>query len=128
MAAERVAFGTSGHRGSSLQRAFNEQHTLVISQAICRHRKGQGIDGPLPYERALHVPTTHRHDYLSAYVDDLGNVVGMEAIRGSKITLGVASLGGAGVHHWRRIAERYGVNLRRPTSASHHRGSTDDRE
>src|SRR5687767_75976 len=45
--AERVAFGTSGHRGSSLERSFNEDHVLAISEAICRYRKGQGIDGPL---------------------------------------------------------------------------------
>jgi phosphoglucomutase len=222
VAAQRVAFGTSGHRGSSLESAFNERHILAISQAICRYRKRQRIDGPLflgmdthalsvpaltsalevlaangvevmlaqgdeytptpaishailthnrgrktgladgivitpshnppheggfkynppnggpadaeitswiearanelletgiegvarvPYQRALHVPTTHRHDYLNAYVDDLGNVVDMEAIRDSRISLGVDPLGGAGVHYWGRIAERYGLNL-----------------
>ena len=42
-----VAFGTSGHRGSSAQRTFNEWHILAISQAICAHRKASGIDGPL---------------------------------------------------------------------------------
>ncbi len=47
LAAERVKFGTSGHRGSSLQRSFNEWHVLAITQAICRYRKLQGIDGPL---------------------------------------------------------------------------------
>jgi phosphoglucomutase len=45
--AERVAFGTSGHRGSSLDTAFNESHILAITQAICDYRRGQGIDGPL---------------------------------------------------------------------------------
>jgi len=45
--AQRVAFGTSGHRGSSLECAFNEAHILAISEAICRYRKRQGIDGPL---------------------------------------------------------------------------------
>ena len=44
---ERVSFGTSGHRGSSLTRSFNEAHVLAISQAICRYRSQQGIDGPL---------------------------------------------------------------------------------
>jgi phosphoglucomutase len=44
---ERVAFGTSGHRGSSLERSFNEAHILVITQAICDTRARQGIDGPL---------------------------------------------------------------------------------
>jgi len=220
--AERVAFGTSGHRGSSFNRAFNERHILAISQAICLYRKQQRIDGPLflgidthalsvpalasalevlaanevevmlakddeytptpavshailthnrgrkssladgivvtpshnppqdggfkynppnggpaagaitgwiearaneflesglegvkriPYESALHAPTTHRHDYLGAYVSDLGDVIDMEAIRGSKLSLGVDPLGGAGVHYWGRLAERYGLNL-----------------
>jgi phosphoglucomutase len=45
--AERVAFGTSGHRGSSLRKSFNERHVLAISQAIAEHRRGRGIDGPL---------------------------------------------------------------------------------
>src|SRR5262249_24478957 len=44
---ERVAFGTSGHRGSSLAAGFNEAHILAITEAICRHRKEQGVDGPL---------------------------------------------------------------------------------
>src|SRR5512137_561532 len=44
---QRVAFGTSGHRGSAFERAFNEGHILAISQAICRYRKQRGIDGPL---------------------------------------------------------------------------------
>jgi len=45
--AQRVAFGTSGHRGSSLDAAFNEDHIVAITQAICLHRKHEGIDGPL---------------------------------------------------------------------------------
>src|SRR5213593_1409605 len=45
--AQRVAFGTSGHRGSALDNAFNEAHILTITQAICLYRKQQGIDGPL---------------------------------------------------------------------------------
>jgi phosphoglucomutase len=44
---ERVAFGTSGHRGTSLDGSFNEAHVLAISEAVCRHRAAQGIDGPL---------------------------------------------------------------------------------
>src|SRR3546814_8757852 len=47
VAAQRVAFGTSGHRGSSLDGSFNEHHVLAITQAICEYRKAQGIDGPL---------------------------------------------------------------------------------
>ena len=47
VAAQRVAFGTSGHRGSALNHAFNEAHILAISQALCDHRKRSGIDGPM---------------------------------------------------------------------------------
>ena len=66
----------------------------------------------IPYEKALHADTTHRHDYLDAYVSDLGNVIDMDAIRGSGISLGVDPLGGAGVHYWQPIAERYRLNLK----------------
>lgn len=45
--AQRVTFGTSGHRGSSFDRTFNEAHVLAISQAICLHRQRESIDGPL---------------------------------------------------------------------------------
>ena len=47
VAAQRVAFGTSGHRGSSFARSFNEAHVLAISQATCRWRRQAGTDGPL---------------------------------------------------------------------------------
>ena len=62
-------------------------------------------------EKALRAPTTHRHDYLNAYITDLANVIDMDAIRGAQISLGVDPLGGAGVHYWGPIAERYGLNL-----------------
>ena len=45
--AQRVSFGTSGHRGSSFDLAFNEAHILAITEAICRHRAREGVDGPL---------------------------------------------------------------------------------
>ena len=220
--AQRVAFGTSGHRGSAFDRTFNEGHVLAISQAICEYRAQKGITGPLflgidthalsvpasasalevfaangvevmlaqddeytptpvlshailtynrdrsagfadgvvitpshnppsdggfkynppnggpadgdvtrwievranellkgalrelkrmPLEKALCAPTTHRHDYLNAYVSDLGNVIDMEVIRGAGLRLGVDPLGGAGVHFWGPIAARYGLNL-----------------
>ena len=220
--AQRVAFGTSGHRGSSLEKAFNERHILAISQAVCLYRQEHQINGPLflgmdthalstpaltttlevmaangvevmlaegdeytptpaishailthnhgrksgfadgivitpshnppqdggfkynppnggpadtgitswietkanklleaslegvkriPFERALRAGTTHRHDYVTAYVNDLGDIMDMEVIRGAKISLGVDPLGGAGVHYWGRIAERHGFNL-----------------
>jgi phosphoglucomutase len=220
--AQRVAFGTSGHRGSSLKQAFNEWHILAITQAICLYRSRQNIAGPLflgidthalsvpacatalevlaangvevmlaegdeytptpvishailtynhgrksgladgivitpshnpphdggfkynppnggpadttvtdwieakanallearlegvkrrSHEQALRASTTHRHDYLNAYINDLGAVIEMDVIRGAKISLGVDPLGGAGVHYWARIAERHGLDL-----------------
>jgi phosphoglucomutase len=65
----------------------------------------------IPFEKALRAPTTHRHDYLNAYIGDLGNMIDMDAIRGAKISLGVDPLGGAGVHYWGPMAEHYGLNL-----------------
>src|SRR6202007_2045002 len=47
VAAQRVAFGTSGHRGRSFDGSFNEAHVLAITQAICLYRRENGIDGPL---------------------------------------------------------------------------------
>jgi phosphoglucomutase len=222
VAEQRVAFGTSGHRGSSFLRSFNEAHILAITEAICRSRAARAVSGPLflgidthalsvpaaatalevlaahgvevsiaegdeytptpvishailgynrgrtsgladgivvtpshnpphdggfkynppnggpaettltqrieaeanallgaslagikrmPYARALRAPTTHRRDYISPYVADLGAVVDLEAVRSSKLHLGVDALGGAGVHYWSRIAERYELDL-----------------
>jgi phosphoglucomutase len=65
----------------------------------------------VPYEKALRASTTHRHDYLSAYTADLVNVIDMDAIRGATVSLGVDPLGGAGVHYWGPIGDRYGLNL-----------------
>jgi phosphoglucomutase len=222
VSAQRVAFGTSGHRGSSFKLAFNEWHILAITQAICLYRTSKNIGGPLflgldthalsvpacatalevlaangvevmlaegdeytptpvishailtynrgrkdgladgivitpshnpphdggfkynppnggpadtvvtgwieakanellaarlvgvkriPHEQALRAATTHRHDYLTAYVNDLGNVIDLDIIRSEKIHLGVDPLGGAGVHYWARIAEQHKLNL-----------------
>ena len=65
----------------------------------------------IPHDRALRAPTTHRHDFLEAFTADLGNAIDMEAIRGAGIGLGVDPLGGAGVHYWARISERFGLKL-----------------
>src|SRR4051812_14489343 len=51
---QRVAFGTSGHRGSSLNTAFNENHILAITQAICEYRAKQGVTGPLFLAKDTH--------------------------------------------------------------------------
>ena len=65
----------------------------------------------ISFQKALHATTTHKHDYLNTYVGDLDNVIDMDAIRGVNIRIGVDPLGGAGVHYWEPIAERYGLNL-----------------
>jgi phosphoglucomutase len=220
--AQQVTFGTSGHRGSSLAAAFNEDHIVAISQAICEYRRAQGTDGPLflgrdthalsmpatvsalevfaangvtvlvdsrdgytptpavslailthnrertseladgvvvtpshnppedggfkynpphggpadtdatrwiqdranaliagglrdvrriPYARARTADTTGRYDFLGAYVDDLGSVVDIEAIRSAGVRIGADPLGGASVAYWAEIAARHGLDL-----------------
>jgi phosphoglucomutase len=65
----------------------------------------------ISFERAIKAATTHQHSYIDAYVDDLEHIVDMDLIRSAKIKLGVDPLGGAGVHYWPRIEERYRINL-----------------
>jgi phosphoglucomutase len=220
VAAERVSFGTSGHRGSAFERTFNESHILAITQAICSYRQAHRIEGPLfmgmdthalsepafvsalevlaansvqvmidrergytptpvishailrynrgrtqgladgivvtpshnppedggfkynppeggpadtattgwiqqtanallgedlravrrmPYERARRASSTHPHDYVTPYIDDLGTVVDMAEIRSAGVRIGVDPLGGAGVRYWGPIVDRYGL-------------------
>ena len=63
------------------------------------------------FTKALGAPTTHKHDFLSAYVGDINSVVDMNAVRDAKLKLGVDPLGGAGIDYWPRIAEQYGLDL-----------------
>lgn len=82
VATERVSFGTSGHRGSSFERTFNEHHVVAISEAICRYRREQGYDGPLflgidthalsrpAADSALEVLAAHGVDVMLAAADD----------------------------------------------------------
>jgi phosphoglucomutase len=65
----------------------------------------------IPYERALHAETTHRHDFLDAYVGDLPSVIDIEAIKSSGISMGVDPLGGASLPYWEAIVDRYDLNL-----------------
>jgi phosphoglucomutase len=220
VAAERVAFGTSGHRGSAFARTFNEAHSLAITQAICLYRQTHRIEGPLfmgmdthalsepafvsalevlaangvevmidrdggytptpvishailrynrgrtsgladgvvitpshnppedggfkynpptggpadadvtgwieqtanallaeglhavrhmPFERARRAASTHLHDYVTPYVDDLASVLDMPVIRSAGVRIGVDPLGGAGVRYWEPIIARYGI-------------------
>jgi phosphoglucomutase len=219
---QRVRFGTSGHRGSSLRGTFNEGHVIAITQAICDYRTAHGFAGPLylgkdthalsdpayrsalevlvangvevmidandgytptpvishaivthnrvrptrradgivitpshnppddggikynpptggpadtgitrsiearandllaadmsgvrriAYETARHAAGTHRYDMAGSYVNDLGSVVDMDAIRSAGLRSGVDPLGGASVAYWGRIAEQYGLDI-----------------
>jgi phosphoglucomutase len=65
----------------------------------------------MPLQKALKSSTTHRYDYLNAYTADLGHVIDMEAIRSASLKMGVDPLGGAGVHYWERIADKYKLDL-----------------
>ncbi len=65
----------------------------------------------MPLERAKAASTTHSHDYLSVYVTDLANIVDLAAIKSAGVRMAVHPLGGAGVHFWGPIAERYGIDL-----------------
>src|SRR5579872_3917520 len=65
----------------------------------------------IPYEQALKANTTHRRNFQEAYINDLGNVIDMGIMRDTKISMGVDPLGGAGVHYWKAIGERYQLNL-----------------
>ncbi len=219
---QQVSFGTSGHRGSSLKRSFNERHILAVTQAICDYRCSQATAGPLylgidthalsqpacdsalevlaangvdvmidrdggytptpvishailsynrgrtssladgivitpshnppedggikynppqggpadtqvtkwiedranallaadiqgvkriPLDQARRASTTHPHDYIDAYVSDLGNVIDMETIKAATLRLGIDPLGGSGIAYWQPIADRYGLSI-----------------
>jgi phosphoglucomutase len=73
-------------------------------------RKLKGVRR-MPLSRALRAATTHRHDFIRSYVGDLGQVIDMDLLRGAEMHMGVDPLGGAGVHYWAPIAERYRLNL-----------------
>jgi len=100
---------------------YNPPHGGPAEEAVTSWIEGQAnkfLAGQLKGVRRISIDatlassTTHHHDYLTAYVEDLGNIVDMDAIRTSGITLGVDPLGGAGVHYWGPIAKRYGLNLK----------------
>ena len=63
------------------------------------------------YEQALDAPTTHKIDYVADYVDDLQNVIDMDAIRDKRVKIGVDPLGGAALGYWKPIAEKYGLDI-----------------
>jgi phosphoglucomutase len=65
----------------------------------------------LPYEQARRAPTTHEHDFISPYVEDLAGALDLEAIARAKVRIGADPMGGASVQYWSRIAERFGLDL-----------------
>ena len=65
----------------------------------------------LTYAKALRATTTHHHDYITPYVNELAAIINMDAIASSYIQIGADPMGGAGVHYWGRIAERYKLNM-----------------
>jgi phosphoglucomutase len=79
------------------------------ANALIADRLGEVLR--IPLEQARRRPTTHRHDYLNSYVGDLGNVIDMAVIQDAGVRLGVDPLGGAGVHYWAPIADRYRLDL-----------------
>ncbi len=91
--------------------AQSEATTAIEKEANAYLEAGLRGVKRIPYEQALKAATTQEHDYVRAYVDDLAEVLDFEAIRGAGLKLGVDPLGGAGVHYWAPIAEKYGLNL-----------------
>ena len=85
--------------------------TGSIEASANRLLEGGGADVQrIPYDRARRSPCVRRHDYMGHYVGDLARVIDMEAIRGSRVSLGIDPLGGASVAYWAEIIERYGLN------------------
>ncbi len=85
--------------------------------AVIQNRANQILEASLadvkriPLERALRSPNIREHDYVTAYVDDLGSAIDMTAIKNAGLKIGVDPLGGSGIHFWDPIAARYGLNL-----------------
>ena len=93
-----------GPADASATRWIEDRANALLSDSLKRVAR-------VPYEGARRASTTHTHDYVGSYVQELGAVVDMEAIRSARLKIGVDPLGGAGVAYWRPIAERYGVEL-----------------
>jgi phosphoglucomutase len=90
-----------------------ESHVTAWIESEANELLQGGLTGVkrVPFTKARRASTTHGYDYLGSYVDDLPNVVDLQAVGAVGITLGVDPLGGAGIHYWPRIAERYGLPL-----------------
>jgi phosphoglucomutase len=95
---------SGGPAGTEATRWIEKKANELLEQKLLQVKR-------IPFSKAMKASTTHRHDYLNTYVDDLGNVIDMDVIRNSGISIGVDPLGGAGVHYWEPIADRYKLNL-----------------
>ena len=93
-----------GPAGTEVTRFIENEANTFLSSGLAAVKR-------VPYGKAVKASTTHRHDFLNAYVADLAAVVDLDSVRGAGLTLGVDPLGGAGVHYWQAIADRYGLNL-----------------
>jgi len=84
--------------------------TSVVEKNANRYMEA-GLKGVarMPYDRARKAPTTHLYDYVTPYVADLGNVVDLALVKSSGVRIGIDPLGGAAVHYWQPIIERYGI-------------------
>jgi phosphoglucomutase len=83
----------------------------IIAAGLTGARGSNSQIKRIPYTQALNAPTTHRHDYITSYVDDLANVIDFDVLAGTTLKLAVDPLGGAGVHYWPRIADKYHLPL-----------------
>ena len=95
---------------------FARQQDPIVAIATAPGRGAVGMvrvsgRGLMPLARALKVETTHEHDYIGPYVADLANVIDMTAIRNAGLKIGADPMGGAGIHYWAPIAERYGLDI-----------------
>ena len=95
---------SGGPAGSDITSSIQQRANASLESGLMDVRR-------VAYERALRASTTHRHDYVEEYVSDLGSVLDMDAIRGAGLKMGVDPLGGAGVHYWGPIADRYRLDL-----------------
>ncbi len=93
-----------GPADTATTRTIQDRANQILREGLAPVRR-------MPFERAMKAPTTHRHDYIRPYVDDLGNILDMEAIAQAGLKIGADPLGGSGVHFLEPIAERWGLNL-----------------
>src|SRR5437764_219484 len=100
---QKVVFGTSGHRGSSLKSAFNDDHIAAITQAI--------VEDGLRDVRRAEASAVETYDFTGSYVSDLASIIDFDAIKRSGIRIGADPLGGASVGYWQAIADTYGLDL-----------------